>query len=152
MNVYRIKKSVHEWVSRNFVLYKPHHIYTTIIQNIFSNDVPDIHYMKIQFYRQHFIAACIIDHKLHLIQTFQFNTETDILYHILRMIQQLGLDSTHSILGLSGEYDTSLSLHKELSKLFDQIIIENIEESDFIDPTQSNHPLHHFTPFYKLVL
>ncbi len=152
VNVYRIKKSIHEWVSQHFVLYKPHHIYSTILQTIFSTAQRDIHYLKIQFYSQHFIVACVINNKLHLIQTFPYKTDTDIHYHIVRIITQMGFDSSHSILEVSGNYDASLSLHSELTKLFNQIIFDNIADTDFIDPTQSNFPLHHFTPFYKLAL
>jgi hypothetical protein len=152
VNAYRVQKSMHEWIGQHFVLYKPHHIYSTIVNDIFSGVQRDNHFMKIQFYSHHFIVACVKDAKLQLIQSFPYQTEADIQYHILGILNQMGFDPAHSILEVSGKYDSSLPLHQQLLKLFSSIRFDTILETDFIEQAQSNYPLHHFTPFYKLAL
>ncbi|MEO7530026.1 MAG: DUF3822 family protein, partial [Sediminibacterium sp.] len=103
VNAYRVRKSIHELVGRHFLLYKPHHSYSSIIQDILSRYGLADHFMKVQFYATHMIVAVVVDKQLQLIQSFQFDTTDDVLYHLTNITQQFALDAAHSHAEISGK-------------------------------------------------
>jgi len=150
INAYRIRKSIHEIVGRHFILYKPHHSYSPILDDILTRDRLEVHFIKIQFYSNHIILAFVKEQQLQLIQSFRYQTTDDVLYYLLRITQQFGIKNDSSSLEISGMFDTGSALYPQLSKLFGQISFDNIREDTLFQSALANHPAHYFTPFYKL--
>ena len=150
VNAYRVRKSIHELVGRHFLLYKPHHTYTKIVNDILKRDQLEDHFLKIQFYSNHFIVAVVKDKKLQIIQSFPYNIDDDVLYFLLSLIKQFGIDTSHSILEVSGMYDPGSSLHQQVVKLFGRISFDTMQADGLFASALANFPAHYFTPFYKL--
>lgn len=152
VNAYRVRKSIHELVGHHFLLYKPHHTYSNILDDILTRQQLDDHFLKIQFYSNHFIIAIIKDKKLQLIQSFQYQIESDILYYILSLIKQFGIDTSHSNLEVSGRYDSGTSMHQQFVKMFGRISFDTIQADGLFALALASYPAHYFAPFYKLAV
>ncbi len=152
VNAYRVRKSIHELVGRHFLLYKPHHTYSRILDDILHRDQLDNHFLKIQFYSHHFILVLVKDKKLQLIQSFQYQTDNDVLYYVLSLIKQYGINNDHSNLEVSGMYDPGSSLHQQFVKLFGRISFDTIQVEGVFASAMAGYPAHYFTPFYKLAV
>lgn len=151
VNVYRVKKTIYEQVNRYFLLNKPHHIYSVLVEKILAaTDLPD-HFVKVVFYSNHFIAVVIKEGKLQLVQSFSYDTKDDVLYHLANLNRQFVLNPVHSQLEISGRFDTGSALHQQLQPQFGLIIFDTTEP-DGIFKTAGEYPLHYFTPFHKLIV
>ncbi len=152
INAYRIRKSIHELVGRHFILYKPHHSYSPILDDILTRDQLDANFVKIQFYSNHIILAFVKDKQLQLIQSFRYETMDDVLYYLLRITHQFGIKNDQSSLEISGMFDTVSVLYPQLSKLFGLISFDTIQADGLFPSALADHPAHYFTPFYKLAV
>lgn len=152
VNAYRVKKAIHEWIERHVILYQPHHIYSRILADLFAKELPEGFFVKIQFYRKHFILTVFKEGKLQLIQTFHYTVPEDILYHVMNTIQQLHIGDTTSTLEISGMLDTESALYLQLTKLFTATSIESIDTDAVTAFTHQGYPLHYFTPYFKLTV
>ena len=152
VNAYRIKKTLHEWVGRQFILYQPHHTYTQILSGLFSKEIRVIPFVKLQVYKEHMIAAVTKDGKLQLIQSFSYQTEDDILYHIMNINKQFNIHNNAADLEISGRIQTDSVLFRQLSTLFSDISAESIDPAVSAAFLSTNYPAHFFTPFYKLTV
>jgi hypothetical protein len=151
INAYRVKKSIHELVGRHFLLYKAHHSYSAVLQDILTRtDIAD-HFIKAQFYKSHMIVAVVKNRQLQLIQSFPFAVSDDILYHLANINEQFALDNAHSHLEISGSFENGSALHQQLQPMFGLITLDTMH-ADGIFKSVSGYPLHHFTPFYKLLV
>lgn len=149
VNAYRVKRSVHELVGRHFVLYRPHHIYSAIIDRMFEK-LPPVPFIKIQFYSTHIILAFIENEKLQLVQSFTYKAGDDILYYVLTVIQQFGISATDSILEISGMFDKETALYQQFLKLFGQIQFDELAPDVPVASALAEYPAYYFTPFYNL--
>jgi hypothetical protein len=151
VNVYRVKKTIYEQVNRYFLLNKPHHVYSVLVENILKvKDLPD-HFIKVIFYSNHLIAVVVKEGKLQLVQSFGYDTKEDVLYQLANLNRQFELNPTHSQLEISGKFDTGSALHQLLQPLFGLIGFDTTEP-DGIFKTAGEYPLHYFTPFHKLLV
>jgi hypothetical protein len=151
VNAYRIRKSINELMSRHFLLYKPHHVYSRVLEDILTRNELADHFIKLQFYSNHIIAAVVIRNQLQLIQSFRFETTDDILYHLANINRQFALNVSHSHLEISGMFEIGSALHLHLQSMFGLITLDGIE-ADGVFKTTNEYPAHYFTPFYKLVV
>ncbi|MES2329741.1 MAG: DUF3822 family protein [Bacteroidota bacterium] len=151
VNAYRIRKSIHELVGRHYLLYKPYHTYTALLQDVFSRTELADHFIKVQFYKGHIIVAVVKKQQLQLIQSFPFSTKDDILYHLANTSDQFALDASHSHLEISGSFENGSVLHQQLQSMFGLITFDTMY-ADGVFKSAIAQPLHYFTPFYKLVV
>lgn len=151
VNAYRIRKSINELMCRHFVLYKPSHIYSGILNDLLTRIELANHFIKVQFYSTHIVVAVVKHKQLQLIQSFQYEVSEDILYHLVNISQQFELDNTVSNLEMSGMFETGSLLHQQLQPLFGLITFETVETSG-VCKSVTGFAAHYFTPFYKLVV
>lgn len=145
-NVYRVPSIVKEVIEKNLAQTTFQHTYTNIIRRLFSEIAhlpPD--FIKVQFYKSHFIVAVLIQHQLQLIQSYSYTTPVDVLYHLLNICSQFNLSGT--LLQISGMIDQNSSMHDELYKYFKNISTDDADEHDLGIPIYSSY---YFTPFFKL--
>lgn len=152
VNAYRIRRSIHELVGRHFVLYKPHHAYSRIVNDLLTREQLADPFIKIQFYSNHIILAFVKNKQLKLVQSFLYQGYDDILYYVLSIVQQYGIKTDHSHLELSGSLDQASALYLQLTNLFGQTSFENIPENSSVSAAVSGYPAYYFTPFYKLAI
>lgn len=150
MNVYRLPVDWHQVLERRFKIDRLRHTYTTIISHAFHQATGG-EKLYVQFYHSCVIVCAIIDDKLQLIRSIEFDTPDDILYHLLNIAHQLPFTGNNLTLHLSGMIDLQSNLYKELVKYFEQVHSEELGNIQG-DNTSAQHPAHYFTPFCKLVL
>jgi len=149
--VYRLPKVIHQWLVKHFILYQPHHIYASILNKIFNKDPEVGFYMKVECFEKEFIVVLFINGKLQLIQSFAYLVQEDLLYHVMNILQQFEQTNIASHLEISGMVNTDSEIFLNLSKLFTETSLENIGQGASIF-NHSDHPLHYFTPLYKLTI
>ena len=152
VNAYRIRKSVHELMGRHFVLYKPHHSCSKLLDDLGRREQMPAAFVKIQFYSNHFLFLFVKEKKLQLLRAFSYQSDDDILYHVLNVTQQFGINKKDSQLEISGVFDTTSVLHQQFGKLFSQISFDNIPSDTELASALAAYPAHYFTPFYKLAV
>lgn len=152
VNAYRIKRSMHELIGRHFVLYKPHHSYSRILDDILTRDQLEDQFVKIQFYSSHIILAFVKNKQLQLIQSFQYQVTEDILYYLLSIIQQFGISTTGSQLEINGIFERDSVLYQQFTKLFGHISFDTLPPDASFSAALAHYPDHYFAPFYKLAV
>ncbi len=149
--VYRLPKDVHHWLVKQFILYQPHHIYANILHKVLNKEPEVGLYMKVECFDKQFIVVLLINGKLQLIQSFAYLVQEDLLYQVMNILQQFAEANTTSHLEISGMINTDSEIFENLTKLFTETSLENIGQGASIF-NNSDHPLHYFTPFYKLTI
>ncbi len=152
VNAYRIRKSVHELLGRHFVLYKPHHSCSKLLDDLRLREQMPAEFVKIQFYSNHFLLLFIKEKNLQLLRAFSYQSDDDILYHVLNVTQQFDINKNESQLEISGVFDTASVLHQHFGKLFSQVLFDNIPSDTELASALAAYPAHYFTPFYKLAV
>jgi hypothetical protein len=151
VNAYRIRKSIHETIGRHFLLYKPHHIYSKVADDLLSRKDLAEDFMFVQLYHAHMVLAVVKKGELQLIQTFHFNKQEDILYHLLNCSGQFDFDTNISHLEISGMFETGSVIHKQIQPLFGLISFDSTEPTGVFKHT-TGYPPYYFTPYAKLAL
>ena len=149
VTAFRIRKSIHELIGRHFSLYKAHHVFSGIIEGLWQRVQVDECFLKLQFYKNRFIAACFTQGKLQLIQTFPFEKDEDVYYNLSAIIQHTGIDTEKMILELSGSIEEASSLYQQLKEQFTHIQFDRLTTDDSFANELSGYPAHYFTPFFN---
>ncbi|MCY7362936.1 MAG: DUF3822 family protein [Ignavibacteria bacterium] len=152
INAYRVRKAITELLSRHFIIYQTAHTYSTILNDVMRRPIIDPAFIKIQFYSSHFIIAVWKDERFQLIQSYRYKSTEDVLYYVMRIVQQYHFDFSEVLLEVSGLIDKELSLYTQLSTLFNRITTDNMQLVGVFKTVEGEYPPHYFTPFYKLTL
>jgi hypothetical protein len=97
------------------------------------------------------IVAVVKGKQLQLVQSFNFQTNDDIIYHLGNISEQFELDMAGSQAEVSGNIDEGSSLYKKIQSCFGSIVFDTMEENGVLK-LSTGRSLHFFTPFYKLVV
>lgn len=151
VTAYRIRKSISEQLSRQFVLFKGQHIYTSILHDLLNRQDLAEHFMRIQFYSKHCILTVIKESQLQLIQSFSFTATEDTLYQLIHCIQQFSFDKTLSHLEISGIFENGNQLHQQLQGLFGLITFDETKPEGILKLAGA-YPTYYFNSFYKLAV
>lgn len=152
INTYRIKKSLAELLTRQFIIFQTSHVYTSLLNDVMIRRKNGAQFVKLQFYHGHFIMAIFKEDKIQMIQTFTYKIAEDALYYIIRCAQQFAIDTNAAIVELSGMIDVNTELYDQLKKVYTQIEIDGIEPSGIIAQVNKDYASHYFAPFFKLAL
>ncbi len=150
MNVYRVKKSIHEQALRHFHLYQFKHIYTEIVESLSQNQTP--HLLFLQVYQSTFIVTLWDNNQLQFIQTYDYSCPEDIGYHILALLKEYQLQPEDIMLEMSGFIEPHGELHRKLQMLFVNRQFKQIPESLLLPGMLESHHPHTFTPFFNSII
>ncbi len=151
--VYRVTKPVADWVAQQFPgRHHSAHIYTEILESLYSRSLPEGNFTVIRFYRKHLIVAVLKNKKLQIIQSFNYDVDEDILYYLLSIIQQFELNPDYSVAEISGELDKQSVIAQQLPNLFANITWVDSEATGVFAAVVAAYPPHYFTPYAKLGL
>ena len=152
INTYRIKKSLAELLTRQFIIFQTSHVYTSLLNDVMIRRKNEEQLVKLQFYHGHFIMAIFKDAKIQMIQTFSFKIAEDALYYIIRGAQQFGINTEFAIVELSGMIDLNTELFLQLKKVYENIEIDTMEANGIMFDVNKEYAHHYFMPFFKLAL
>ncbi len=147
---YRVKKAVVEWVNQELPVHQPSHIYSGMLNDLLGRTLPGENFVAIRFYTKHIVAAVVKGQQLQLIQSFNYDTAEDILYYLLSLVQQFNLDPGVSHVEVSGELDKRSATAQQLPNLFGKVTWHESGDTGIFSKVLADHPVHYFTPYYKL--
>jgi hypothetical protein len=148
---YRIHKTLHDAVNRNFLNLKQHHVYTASVQNVLSKERGGTNeLLKLQFYEDKIIAAVTRDGKLQIVQSFSYQSAEDVLYYALHLANTYNLNPDELHLELSGVIASGSQAYQLLQQYFKNMFVENIDEGALLEEKLRQYPLHYFSPFFNL--
>lgn len=151
VNVFRVSKSNRLLLEQKFHGADFHHSNTVVIKRMMSNvsesgnDIVGIHF----FYA--FFKVCVMkEGEFNLIQSFEYETPNDVVYHLLNMKQRLELPSS-LVLQVSGLIETDFQIYRELIKYFKNIVFDDFVSAAIPD-NNGNMPAYYFSPFLNLAV
>lgn len=152
INTYRIKKSLAELLTRQFIIFQTSHVYTSLLNDVMMRRKNEEQLVKLQFYNGHFIMAIFKDSKIQMIQTFPYKIAEDAMYYIIRSAQQFSINTDFAIVELSGMIDLNTDLYIQLKKVYENIEINTQEATGIMFEVNKEYPAHFFAPFFKLAV
>jgi hypothetical protein len=123
--IFSVPKEVLEWVTKKFPTAASWHQYSVSIRNMLAGDENGS--LQIDFRKEDFTVMAARQSKLLLAQTYAYSTPEDVLYCLLKIIQQFSLSQEKTGIYLSGLIDKESSLYKELYQYFIQIELRDTE-------------------------
>ncbi len=150
MLAYRIPRKLHELITRQTILYSPHHIYQVFAKDILQGEIQQP-VLRVHLLKHRMLVAVRANGQLQLLQTFVYTGWEDILYHLVHLAEKFSFDRIQSVLQVSGEMEPGSQLHLQLQPLFGLIDFTTIE-TDGVFQTHTDQPAHRFTLFQKLAV
>lgn len=151
-NVYRIPLQMQEFFQRHFPNGKYWHYYTLFLESL----VDDIRSQKskaiLLFYPNKVIVAVFVEGLLQLIQSLEYQTSDDVVYHMLNIYQRLKLSPEEVILQVSGMIDQNSGVYQELRKYFLLVKTGTLPDGLQVSEDFKSFPEHYFSPLLKVAL
>jgi hypothetical protein len=85
--------------------------------------------------------------KVQLAQTYSYKTPLDVVYYLLKVCYEFGLDQSEVFLIVSGLIDQDSALYSEMHKYFLNL---HFAQAPAYTLPENEHPHHYFTSLYKL--
>jgi hypothetical protein len=145
--VFRIPRNWKDAAQQYFPGAVYEHKYLNLYER-FSNDSKGIYTL---FYRNHFIMALVKEFKVQLLQTFDYQTPEDALYHILNTCNQYKMDYDTTPVHVEGLIDLNSPMYEELKKYLRDVSISIPGEKWQTGGDFRQHPSHYFLPFFKMM-
>jgi hypothetical protein len=150
VNSYRVQRSMHDLLGRHFVLYKPHHSFSGILDDVLSRENLPSYLVKLQVYSKHAILCLVKEGQLQLIRFFHCKSPEDILYYLTSLLQQFPVTRKGAVLELSGMLPKE---HHSFSRLFGEVNYDEIlQQNSAMAEALTAYPAYYFTPFFKLAV
>ncbi|HEY4064012.1 MAG TPA: DUF3822 family protein [Puia sp.] len=152
-NVYRISPDVHQLLQQQFTAGKYWHYYSLMLKSYKMFDAADQEdCIKVIFYADKMVTLIVRNGKVHLMQTFLYQSTKDVSYHLLNCCHQLGISQENVKLLVGGLIDRQSALSTELHKYFLKISFEEIDESIKVTDELKELPLHYFSSILKMAV
>ncbi|NJE06700.1 DUF3822 family protein, partial [Thermococcus sp. M36] len=144
VNVYRIKRVLFEMVRTNFMMVESKHLYSKILENTIGGyNFQTGNLLKVQFYNKCLLLLLLKNGQLQLIQSYPCASQDDMLYYILSIVQQYGVQPEEIKIELSGQLDTRTQYYDYLRKMFSNIHFETVAPEKLMKELQENYPAHY---------
>jgi len=145
-NVYRIPMPIHQAMVNQFPSVSFGHHYSLLIKQRFSDEDR----LKVIFYQDSFVVVLAKGGELQLINSYTYQTATDVIYHLKNICQQSNV--INPALSLSGMIKVDSDLHKEINYYFPQIIFEELPAGYEYEKRLTELPQHYFSHLFSLAL
>ena len=146
-NIYRLPTSLHSAISWKFLSAKSWSTCSVILKEHSSKNEEVI---VADFKTDEFSLVVIKNNKLLLAKTFTYSSPEDVLYHLLKCCQQLGLSQQTAKLSLSGLIEKDSAVYRELHKYFINLEFESLSADVKLADALTVHPEHYFSSISKL--
>ncbi|HEX5026635.1 MAG TPA: DUF3822 family protein [Agriterribacter sp.] len=152
-NVYRVPTALHQLMGTHFPKGHFYHAYSILLkskkQRKKSLETDEI---TLVFYPNKLLFALFRAGKLQIIQTFDYDTAEDVLYHLLNACQQFDVDTEKVVITVSGLLDDHSSVYIELNKYFLNIELDERPDAFSYNAVFQEHPRHFFTALFNAAL
>ena len=111
-NIYRVPNSVHQATKEQFPAARFSHQYSVLVKQLAYT----VNRMTVIFYQHKFVVSLVKKDKLQIIQTFNYITAEDVVYHMFNICSQFNAEEIN--IELSGMIEKDSGLFKEIHKYF----------------------------------
>jgi hypothetical protein len=138
-NEYGLPVEIHETIWNSFPDVSYIHSYTCALKTYNGVDAPD--QVALHFSPRRFRVIVKKEGKLQLAQVYTYQTPLDVVYYLLKICSELGLDQNQAVLVLSGLIEEDSAMYQQLHSYF-----TNIEFATPAGITMPDHglPQHYF--------
>jgi hypothetical protein len=152
ISAYRVPKIIIDNIHQTFENCQLGHTYSVILKDVMGRT--DLHsfFLKIQFYTTHFVLGVWKLGKLQIIQSYKYFQPEDVIYYLLRIVQQFEMDALQTELELSGMIEEDADIYVKLLKIFGKIKNQHMLPNGIFQNVSAKHPAYYFSPFYNLSL
>lgn len=152
INAYRVPKVIIDNIHQSFDNCQLGHTYSVILKEVMGRT--DLHsfFIKVQFYTNRFVLGVWKLGKLQIIQSYKYFQPEDVIYYLLRIVQQFEMDALHTELELSGMIEEESDIYVKLLKIFGKIKNQHILPNGVFQNVFNKYPAYYFSPFYNLSL
>ena len=145
VNTYALPAAVYEQLIARFPDARFFHAYTPALKIHNGFDAPD--QVDIHFTTTHFRVLVKKGGEVQLMQTYGYKVPLDVVYFLLKICYELGLEQEQVFLIVSGLIDKDSALYEELHHYF--LNLHFAKEPACTLPA-SDHPPYYFTSLYNL--
>jgi hypothetical protein len=152
ISAYRVPKIIIDNIHQTFENCQLGHTYSVILKDVMGRT--DLHsfFLKIQFYTTHFVLGVWKLGKLQIIQSYKYFQPEDVIYYLLRIVQQFEMDALQTELELSGMIEEDADIYVKLLKIFGKIKNQHMLPNGIFQNVSAKYPAYYFSPFYNLSL
>ncbi|NCI46301.1 DUF3822 family protein [Sediminibacterium soli] len=153
VTAYHIDRNLHDLVGRQYVLYKPRHVYSGILNKLLARTDLPAHLLHLQVYRDVCVLSLIRDGRLLLIRHFSYRTAEDILYYLISVLQQFPVPKNSAYLEITGRMEEGFLNATRLGKLFGEISCQvPATDPGSLLAGLTEYPSYYFTPLINLAI
>jgi hypothetical protein len=145
VNAYALPEPIYDIITDSFPDARFMHCYTPAIK-IYNGFVAD-QQLSVHFAGNFFRVVLKKEMAIHLVQTWRYQSPLDVVYYLLRICQEFGLEQQQVFLILSGLIEKDSALFTEMQQYFTNI---HFAQQPEISLPQSQHPHYYFTAVYNL--
>ncbi len=149
INCYRIPNGLLDVLNTRYPLHQLAHAYTPNITGLYAEAVSDKPMLKLQFYKNHFIASLFVSSTLQLIQSFSFTSTEDICYHLLHMNAAHQIDVANIKVNMMGFIDASSAVAVCVEQIFPMVEYKKPRQEKVLPAMFEAQTAHFFTAFLK---
>ena len=149
INCYRIPTSLLDVLNSRYPLHQLAHAYTPNITGLYAEAVSDKPMLKLQFYKNHFIASLFVSSTLQFIQSFSFISTEDICYHLLHINASHQIDAASIKVNMMGFIDASSAAAVCVEQIYPMVEYKKPRQEKVLPAMFEVHNAHFFTTFLK---
>jgi hypothetical protein len=145
VNLYGLPASVQQTLSGKFPSAQFFHAYTTSLKA--GNGIEAENQLRVHFNPREFRVMVKKGAQVFLAQTYQYSTPLDVVYYLLKIGSEFGLDQSEVAVVLSGLVEAESPLYKEVQQYYSNICFPGAPSFQVPD---SPHPPYYFHSLFNL--
>ena len=149
INCYRIPTPLLDVLNTRYPLHQLSHAYTPNITGLYAEAVSDKPMLKLQFYKNHFIASLFVSSTLQFIQSFSFTSTEDICYHLLHINASHQIDAANIKVNMMGFIDASSAAAICVEQMYPMVEYKKPRQEKVLPAMFEAQTSHFFTAFLK---
>lgn len=150
--IYSVDEEIKQLVQNSFNPQVVYHSYSKLLQNIFQAQYgASQQEMYLFFYNQMFVLVLADGLQLRFIKSVNYCTADDVLYFVLNVAKQYGINTEQLQLKVSGFINSDSQEFLILQKCFTYIVVEERPATKLLTGHFKGFPKQYFTPFFYLL-
>jgi Protein of unknown function (DUF3822) len=142
--VYRIPLPVYDIITKRFPGATNTHQYSSLIKTMGARE----NLLRMIFYQQKIVMMLIINGDLQIIQSYNYKTPDDVVYHILNICAQFHVEE--ALLQLHGMIEEDSALFREIHKYFLSMKLGCLPDTCNYAEGIKEFPSHYFSHLFSL--
>lgn len=149
VNIYHVPANKYEWMNHHFTSAKFWHTYSVGIKNLLM--LPgESSQLIIRFSPQKIIFSAFKNNTVQLVQSYDYETPDDVLFHALKITSLLGILQQEVRVTLEGLIDEQSAVYKKLHEYFSHLSFARLPDNIRLHKTFDQSPVHFFSTLFKL--